>query len=51
MPEQRAFATTASAHNHERLATVDIEGNIVEHSALAKLVDKIDNLDDWRVRR
>src|SRR4029077_6691113 len=48
MPEQRAFATTASAHNNERLATVDVEGDIVEHGAIPKLVDKIDNLDDWR---
>jgi hypothetical protein len=39
MPEQRAFATTASAHNHERLATVNVEGDIVKHSAIPKLVD------------
>src|SRR5437870_12577018 len=48
MPEQRAFATTASAHNHERVATVDVEGNIVEHSAIPKSSDKIDNFDDGR---
>jgi len=50
MPEQRAFATTTSTHYHERFATVDVEGNIVEHSAIPEFVDEIRYFDDGRLR-
>jgi hypothetical protein len=46
MPEQRALATTAPAHDHEGLAAMDVEGDIVEHSAISEFPDKIDNFDD-----
>ena len=51
MAEQRALAAAAPAHNHECLAAIDPERNIVDHRAIPESSDKIDNLDDGRVRR
>ena len=50
MPKQRALATTTSAHNDQSLATMDIERNIVEHSAIPESSDEIVNLDDRFLR-
>ena len=51
MPEQRALAATAASHNHQRLATMDIERNIVEHRSIPESADKIVYFnDDFSVR-
>jgi hypothetical protein len=50
MAEQRALAATAPAHNHECLAAIDSERDIVDHSAIRESSDQIDNFDDGRVR-
>src|SRR4029077_4511048 len=49
MPEQRAFAAAAPAHDHERLAAANIERDVVEDHAVSEFSDKISNLDYWRV--
>ena len=49
MPEQCAFAATAAAHDHQRLATMNVEGDIVEHSAIAEAPDEVVYFDDGRV--
>jgi hypothetical protein len=51
MAEQRALAATAPAHNHERLAAIDSERDIVDHSAIRESSDQIDNLYHGRLSR
>ena len=46
MPEQSALAATASAHDYERIATMHIEGNIVEHGAIAESPNEMVYFDD-----
>jgi hypothetical protein len=46
VPEQSALAATASTHNHERIATMYVEGNIVEHSTVSEFPDEMTYLDD-----
>src|SRR5713101_3725154 len=46
MPKQCALAATAPPHDHERLAAMDAKRNVVDHSAVSKPSDKIDNFDD-----
>ena len=46
MPEQSALAATASAHDHERIATMYVEGNIVEHGTVSEFPDEMTYLDD-----
>src|SRR5437899_8891533 len=46
MPEQSALAATAPAHDHERLATVNVKRDVIEYRAVAEFPNEIDNLDD-----
>jgi hypothetical protein len=46
VPEQSALAATASAHDHERIATMYVEGNIVEHGTVSEFPDEMIYLDD-----
>ena len=39
--EQRALAATAPAHDDQGLAAVDLEREIVDHTALAEFPDEI----------
>ena len=49
MPEQGAFAATAAAHDDERLASMNVERDIIEHCAITESPDEIVYLDDWRI--
>ena len=40
MPEQRALAATTAAHDNQRIATMDIERDVVEHRAIPKFSNK-----------
>ena len=46
MPEQCALAATAPPHNHQRLATMDIERNTVEHRSIPESADEIVYFND-----
>ena len=46
MPKQSALAATASTHDHERIATMYVEGNIVEHRTVSEFSDEMIYLDD-----
>ena len=44
--EERAFAATAPAHDHERLAAMDGEGKIIDHGATPEGAGEIGDFDD-----
>ena len=46
MPEQCALAAAATPHNHQRLATMDIERNTVEHRSIPESADEIVYFND-----
>ena len=46
MPEQGALAATAATHDHQRLATMDIERNTVEHRSIPESADEMLYLND-----
>ena len=43
MPEQGAFAATAAAHDDERLASMNVERDIIEHCAITESPDEESN--------
>jgi len=49
VPEQGAFAATAAAHDDERLASMNVERDIIEHCAITESPDEMFYLDDGRV--
>src|SRR5882762_10916633 len=49
--EQRALPATAPAHDHKRLAAMDVERNVVDHRAITEFSDKVDNFDYRGIRR
>jgi hypothetical protein len=49
MTEQCALAATTAAHNHQSLATMDVERQLVEHSAIAEFPDEILYFNDCGV--
>jgi len=46
VPEQRALAATASAHDDQRLTSMDVEGNVSEHCAIAESTNEMVYFDD-----
>jgi len=46
VPEQCALAATAASHNHQRLATMDIERNTAEHRSIPESADEIVYFND-----
>ena len=44
------FAAPASAHDHECLAAVNIERNVVQDRAVAEFPDEVRDLDNRRIR-
>ncbi len=46
MPEQGALAATAAAHDDERLASMNVERDTIEHRAIAESPDEMVYLDD-----
>src|SRR2546430_13525634 len=46
MAEQGALAATTAAHNHQSLATMDVERQLVEDCAITESPDEIVDLDD-----
>src|SRR5262249_4283705 len=46
VPEQSALAATTAAHNHERVATIYVKGEIVEHGAISESPDEMVYFDD-----
>ena len=46
MPEQSALAATASAHDHERIASMYVERDIIEHRAIAESPEEVVYLND-----
>jgi hypothetical protein len=51
VPQQSALTATAAAHDNQRLASMDVEGNIVKHRAIPETPDEMVDLDDGRVSR
>jgi len=46
VPEQSALAATTAAHDDERLASMNVERDIIEHRALAESPDEMVYFDD-----
>jgi len=46
VPKQGALATAAAAHDDERLASMDVERDIVEHRAIPESSNQMFYLDD-----
>src|SRR5205807_7652822 len=46
VPEQCALAATAAAHNDERLASMNVERDIIEHCAITESPDEMTYLDE-----
>ena len=46
MPEQGALAATAATHDDERLASMNVKRDIIEHRAIAESPDQMFYLDD-----
>ena len=49
MPEERALAATAAPHDDERLASMNVERDIIEYCAIAESPDEMVYLDDGSV--
>ncbi len=49
MPEQGALAATTAAHNDERLASMNVERDLIEHCAITESPDERQYFDDGRV--
>ena len=49
MPEQGALAATAAAHDDERLASMNVERDTIEHRAIAESPDEMFYFDDGSV--
>ena len=45
--QQRALAAAAPAHDHEGLAALDLEREVVDHAAFAEFSDQVFRFDDW----
>ena len=50
MPEQSALATTAAAHDNQRLAPLNVKRNAIEYGAVSECPDEIVYFDDGWVR-
>jgi len=46
VPEQGALAATTATHDDERLASVDVERDVIEHCAIAESPDEMFHFDD-----
>ena len=46
MPEQGALAATTATHDDERLASMNVERDIIEHCAIAESPDEMIYLDE-----
>src|SRR5882724_9311458 len=46
MPEQSTLPTTTAAHDNERLATVNVKRNVIDHRAVSEFSDQIGYFDD-----
>src|SRR5207244_9663804 len=46
VPEKSALAATAATHDDERLASMNVERDIIEHCALAESPDEMTYLDE-----
>jgi hypothetical protein len=49
VPQQSAFAATTPAHDDQRLTSMDVEGNVIEHCAVAESTNEMVYFDDCGV--